>query len=544
MSKIQEILQSGKAPFGKCGQSPYDPDSVFAKVPKALKQIERGEGRAKRPISAREISKHFGMSVDFIKKTWSKPVVALFLLVCGASLCFGTGTDIQRGFNFTDGQGLTAAQLNNLVDNASILPTFFTQKPSLGAKPAASDYFLMTHGGIFYKALYSDLINNPLVITDLPLYSALGGDYMMFYSNSNSVLGKVTIASLSVQVSSNLNISSIPFTNTINYPNENPNPFDSSNQLNFIVWDTNGVGQSMAYSNLTKTVVSQINSNYGASVVYKTVFNPWSVYSPNTNYTNAWGGNTNFPIASLFIGTNTTQTLDDNDIIPISSTAQNTNTSATLVSIYEYLTNKNTLPPYTLARIQFSGYRASLNISNTANTVDDLIRVQTNSVLLGGNIYCCSVWTNGGVSLWTGIQTNTPYYIVPQSTNAIWCRVFNSHSDAVVGTNFINSIQNSSGITPSVLSYLTNYTSLNADVIQTATASGFRTGIYNVFFRTNSSTSLYYINATVGNVETAINYAQISTSSRPSTNKFTVLIKGTDNNYYDVPLVQVSINPE
>ncbi len=52
--------------------------------------------------------------------------------------------DIQKGRTFTDtppGNSVTAADLNNLVDNATILPAFVGEKPA--AEPDPADYLLI-----------------------------------------------------------------------------------------------------------------------------------------------------------------------------------------------------------------------------------------------------------------------------------------------------------------------------------------------------------------------------------------------------------------
>lgn len=71
MSRILEIIKSGRAPGARCGKPAVDPDSVFHKAPKALKELE-STPRFKHgpPHGAKGIEKHFGMNVSFIQKTW------------------------------------------------------------------------------------------------------------------------------------------------------------------------------------------------------------------------------------------------------------------------------------------------------------------------------------------------------------------------------------------------------------------------------------------------------------------------------------------
>lgn len=69
MGKLADILISGRAPGVRLNA--VDPGSVFAKVPKALKEIENGT-RGQRPMSARDIAKHMGSNVGALKEVWSR----------------------------------------------------------------------------------------------------------------------------------------------------------------------------------------------------------------------------------------------------------------------------------------------------------------------------------------------------------------------------------------------------------------------------------------------------------------------------------------
>lgn len=61
MSRIQEIIESGKAPgFRGVHRDPGSPDVA---IPKALKKLEQTQ-------SAREIARGAGFSVNTLKKTW------------------------------------------------------------------------------------------------------------------------------------------------------------------------------------------------------------------------------------------------------------------------------------------------------------------------------------------------------------------------------------------------------------------------------------------------------------------------------------------
>ena len=205
----------------------------------------------------------------------------------------------------------------------------------------------------------------------------------------------------------------------------------TNNQPFLLTWGSNGVPYQLSLSNTEKNIASDFGTNLLLPYEFSQEFAPWSLYGTNAGFTNAWGYQTNFPITALFLPATNTPTLTDTDTVPIFSGPQQTNTTASLLSIYEYMTNKNALPPYTIARIQFSGFPASISVSNTANTSQGLIQVATNSFPAAyGPPYAVDIITNGSQAFWTGIQTNTIYYVVPQATNNMWLTVYSNYTDA------------------------------------------------------------------------------------------------------------------
>jgi len=341
MSKLIEILHSGRPPFGKCGNPAVDPNSVFAKVPKALAEIEKGERKAKRPISAKEISKHFGMSVDFIKKQWSKPA-AIGLFFAFTMACYG-GTDITRGITFVDGQKINASQLHQLVDNATIPATFITAKTT-HSFPANADYFLMSSGGVLYKVTYANIIANPLMLTGLAGDIPKSTDLMMFYSQTNNDLRSVSITNLYKNASSNINVSYLSYGGTNGYVLSNWTGsfygFQTNNHPQTLWWGTNGIPYQQSLSNLETIFASDLGTNRNIPYVNKQLFYPWLVYGTNST-TNGFGYVTNFPITSIIVsnaatGTNGLATLSTNDTFPLFSTIQGTNTTLTLNALAQY----------------------------------------------------------------------------------------------------------------------------------------------------------------------------------------------------------------
>jgi hypothetical protein len=117
-------------------------------------------------------------------------------------------------------------------------------------------------------------------------------------------------------------------------------------------------------------------------------------------------------------------------------------------------------------------------VSNSADTANSLIYVPTN-YFFSPNIYAVSVTTNASAVQVTGWQTNTIFYVVPQATNNTCLRVYTNYTTAAAGTGFA-AVPNASVTGQNTLLYLTNLTSFNADVIQTATGTSTRTGVYDV----------------------------------------------------------------
>ena len=69
-----------------------------------------------------------------------------------------TSQDIQTGVTWADGQEVTAAQLNNTLNEATILPTFYSGKPS--ASPTLLDFVLfLDHATGDFKLATVDGVN-------------------------------------------------------------------------------------------------------------------------------------------------------------------------------------------------------------------------------------------------------------------------------------------------------------------------------------------------------------------------------------------------
>lgn len=571
MSKLQEIIESGIAPGVRCGSPAVNPDSVFAKVPRALKEIERGESRSKRGMDARDISKSFGMTTDFIKKTWKMACIA-FTLSC---LTANAG-EIIGGTTFVDGQTVHASDLNAMVNNAVINPTFISGKP-IQTVPTASDYFLFYSpaAGILERETLQNIFASPLLFTLNATYTNVPSNtsnhvFFLVYDPTNAVTARIELSDLSLALTPFVDVSTLEFANYSNGVPTGavltaysplPDPQNTNNQAQFMIWDTNGVPYSLSLSNLVQSVLPYMGTNGLVKYTYNDSFAPWNnygyIYPTNSGLTNVWGTYTNiFPITNLFFtnniytATNPTPipTILATDTIPINSGAQSTNTTATMTAIGQWITNQypSVLPAYTQARVQFSGFPLSLNISNTANVAQGLIQVTTNATLLSSQIYCVSLITNGTQQLWTGYAPNTPYYFIPTATNTMWGHVYTNYLDATYLTNYIPLANAGSGMNQML--YLTNHTSFNADAIQTVSSGSIRTAVYDVCFRTNAVNALYYVTGNgmwgSGGADGYGAIVNICQDNIITTNKVRIKTSTDGGQAQNLGLVQILVNPQ
>lgn len=238
-------------------------------------------------------------------------------------------------------------------------------------------------------------------------------------------------------------------------------------------------------------------------------------------------------------------------------TAASNTLAATITSTSNSTSNSLTasilaaVPAYNLARIQFSGYPATITIGNNGQTAYGLLSVPANSFPAAyGPPYCVSVLTNASQIQIATFQTNTPFYVVPTATNNAWVHVFPSYAAAVSGTGYLPVIGAGAG-TANQFVYLTNYTSVNADV--TFPAPGLITvGHYDIWFRTNAPTALYYVTGTTAGLSgNAYQWGGIGIVNMapygytPTVSNFRIATYYDNNSYwYDCGLVQVSVNPQ
>jgi hypothetical protein len=116
------------------------------------------------------------------------------------SLTLGTahaGTDLQQAAVFSDGQRITASQLNALVGDSSILPTFLSSKTTAPALTGAELLLLYSGTSLYKLTLNSLLFQNTAIITGLAAKTApTAADYFLIYDATGAALKKVTLDNL------------------------------------------------------------------------------------------------------------------------------------------------------------------------------------------------------------------------------------------------------------------------------------------------------------------------------------------------------------
>lgn len=463
-------------------------------------------------------------------------------------------TELVRSVTLTDGGVLYASDLHNLIDGATIGADFYNDQSSIGVLNSAYYFLLLdANSGSYHRITAQNLLygNTNIWLNQIAGTNVNSHAFLLFYDSTNNIIRRISASDLFNSSQQFINTSNqvvgfrFATTNGQSLPvlSGSFTGLTTNNPLNLLTWGTNGVPYYVPLAVAETNMAADFGTNLMLSYTFNQMFQPWMVYGTNT-FTNAWGFQTNFPISNLYLtnsyptSTNT-PTLVDSDTIPVDSTQQGTNTSASLFSLYQYLAAKNTLPAYTQARVQFSGNVVTVATSNAADNVNGLIRVATNS-FYSGTIYPVCFNTN---SISTAIITNQLYFVTAQATNNTWLHVYSNYPTANSGTNWIAVASTSVG--GSQIYYLTNYTSYNCDVIpQISAPSTTRAGIYSVIFRTNSATPYYYVSATAGNTEAGNTYLNLDTQRPISTSGFTLMSKGTDNLFYNIPMAHVLVNPQ
>jgi hypothetical protein len=504
-------------------------------------------------------------------------IVAILFSVFIGGPC--DGSEIIRGYAPVDGQQLYAADLDNLVDESTIGVQFYNDQqttPVLGAgyyflilNPANQTYYRLNAQQVLY--------GNTNFFINAPLESVPGYGLMLFYDPTNGWVASTTVSNFLWNSASNINVAGLSFANTNNggatnafvlarWPYPGPSgaaPNWTNYPAHFLIFDTNGIPYREGMSNLDVNVAFDLGTVYALPYEFEQEFAPWRLYGTNTAapYTNAFGWQTNFPITAYFqtniSGTNL-PTLTDNDTIPINSTQQGvvgsgpTNTAASLLSIYEYMTNKNALPPYTIARIQFAGVPDQLAITNMDSITGFITNVS--AAIDWSNSFPVAVsWAGEVAQIPTvpSVQSNTLFYAV-QTNNGTAPLAFQLYTNLATALTRTTPITGN-GVNPThggTLYWITNVTCVNADVIQTVSATSLRTGVYDVYFRTPAANALYYLSGMClqppagGGFANFTEHVVLSQDDMITTNFVRILTEADNNNAAQSPLNQVLIQPQ
>jgi hypothetical protein len=516
----------------------------------------------------------------FMNHRFKNPAMTLQALL-GALCLFGSvrtaeaGNYTSTGYQFIDGSLVYAAQLNQAVNNLTIGPGFITSQP-INPNPLASDLLLDERGNELYQITLESILTNagPYTIAPPGQPNVFTNDTFLFYSAADSQIQSVIYSNLLSDMASNLPVQNLDFAPTNNPGATNifalpdwftPVPYQTNNQPWFLVWGTNGVPYQIPYSNLVNNAQTTVQSN-SVGWMFSQEFTPWTIYGTNTvaPYTNLFGYTTNFPIVSLnrtnIAGTATNATLTDSDTIPVNAVNQgplgvaSTNTSMSLLALYQYLTNKTALPPYTIARIQFSGIAAEAvtpggqSITNMAPSLGTASGIITNIALAINWSNATPVSFLGNALVTTPlIESNTVYWAQVTNNPVLGFQLFTNLANAQARVNPILG----NGVTPAasgIMYYVTNYTAVNCVAIQEANAGvgNIRTGFYDVVFTTPSSTPFYYVSGVAQGANSSdpdpvlcLDYLY-----NPNTNSVSITTFEAGNSGFQFPLVHLLVTPE
>jgi hypothetical protein len=340
------------------------------------------------------------------------------------------------------------------------------------------------------------------------------------------------------------------------YPN-GPTALNTNYPAHFLIFDTNGIPYREGLSNLELNIASDQGRVFALPWEYAQEFYPWRLLGTNNIFpcTNVFGWTTNFPIIAYFQPNNgdtmTNATLTDTDTIPVNAWQQGvvgvgpTNTSATLLSIYEYMTNKNALPPYTIARAQFSGYHASWSLTNMSASTG--IITNLSAAILWSNPSPVSIQFTSGNPYTPNLYSNTLYWAQVTNQPVLSFQLFTNLANA---QSRVNPVLGLSGYIANFenLLWVTNYASVNCAVVPTCNGTSVNTGIWECFFLNPSQTPIYYVTGTAQNTGSGP-YGWVALPydyswALPTTNGFAIGEHQSGSGWQEVPLVEVMAQPQ
>lgn len=128
------------------------------------------------------------------------------------------GSDLTRSITFANGSRLTAAQLHELLDGATIASSFLTGKDT-ATNLLGADYLLLytavPPAGFRKIRATAALYNNTALITDATAKSApTAADYLLLYDATGLQLAKTSIGSLQSNITYTLSFTNLDFHST------------------------------------------------------------------------------------------------------------------------------------------------------------------------------------------------------------------------------------------------------------------------------------------------------------------------------------------
>lgn len=109
------------------------------------------------------------------------------------------GADLQRGTTFSDGQRITASDLHDLVDDATIVSGFFVNKSAASSLTGSDLFMVYNAASSSYLKITANaaLYQNTAFITGQSEKTApVTGDFLLLYDTSGTTLKKVQVGSL------------------------------------------------------------------------------------------------------------------------------------------------------------------------------------------------------------------------------------------------------------------------------------------------------------------------------------------------------------
>lgn len=270
----------------------------------------------------------------------------------------------------------------------------------------------------------------------------------------------------------------------------------------------------------------------------------WTNVFPITNSVTNWAawtnaGGTNFQFTNVGPGLTAT------DSLPVFSAVQQSNTTVTLAALTQYLSNLNVMPPYTQARAIWGGSpTTNLIATNIYDTVNDYLSCTNSGLPADGSPAAVTFLLPGTLPITPTLTTNQRYFARLSATNANYFRVFTNWATASANTGWLDITAPPNPTGANRLVVLSNFTSYAADVVAVSSGNAVQTGVYDVWFRTNTPTANYYVTLTTGQGESASGVLMLDTALSPSTNRFRIMHKDNTTTFSTTPRGYVQVYPE